>query len=57
MHSILCSLVIIVLNKACAGRTRAWFLEIAFVQEVCMRVCLCVCPLGYENYSREMNPE
>ena len=44
------------LNQACAGRrpARAWFLRIAFVREVSMRVrvcgCVCVCvrPRGYE---------
>ena len=44
------------LNQARAGRrpARAWFLRIAFVREVSMRVCVCVdvcvCvrPRGYE---------
>ena len=33
------------LNQARAGRrpARAWFLRIAFVREVSMRVCVCVC--------------
>ena len=33
------------LNQARAGRrpARAWFLEIAFVREVSMRVCVDVC--------------
>jgi len=33
------------LNKAHAGLwpVRAWFLEITFVRDVCMRVCVCVC--------------
>jgi len=33
------------LNQARAGRrpVRDWFLEIAFVRDVCMRVCVCVC--------------
>ena len=33
------------LNQARAGRrpARAWFLEIAFVRGVSMRVCVCVC--------------
>ena len=40
---------------------RAWFLEIAFVREVGMRVCVCVCvcvcvsaPEAINNYSREI---
>ena len=35
----------IFLNQARAGHrpARAWFLEIAFVREVSMRVCMCVC--------------
>jgi len=39
------------LNQARTGRrpARAWFLEITFVRDVCMRVCVCVCvrPRGY----------
>ena len=41
------------LNQARASQrlARAWFLEIAFVREVGMRVCLrlsvCICPPGY----------
>ncbi len=33
------------LNQTRAGRrpARVWFLEIAFVREVSMRVCMCVC--------------
>ena len=33
------------LNQARVGRrpARAWFLRIAFVREVSMRVCVCVC--------------
>ena len=45
------------LNQARAGLrpARAWFLEIAFVREV--GVCVCVsAPEGINNYSREMNP-
>ena len=41
----------------------SWFLNQVhisrFVQEVGMRVCLCVCvrPQAIKNYSREMKPE
>jgi len=33
------------LNQAHAGwrLARNWFLEIAFVHDVCMHVCVCVC--------------
>ena len=31
--------VAVFLNQACA-----WFLKIAFVQEVGMHVCMCMCP-------------
>jgi len=32
------------LNQACTGQRPAhnWFLEIAFVQDVCILVCVCV---------------
>ena len=46
------------LNQARAGHrpARAWFLEIAFVREVgmrvCVRVCVCVRPRGYKLHSR-----
>ena len=45
------------LNQAHAGLqpVRAWFLEIAFVREVGMCVCVSV-PEGINNYSREMKP-
>ena len=35
----------LLLNQARAGQrpARAWFLDIAFVREVGMRVCVCVC--------------
>ena len=37
---------------------RVWFLEIAFVREVSMRVCLCVStPRAIKNYSREIKSE
>jgi len=34
------------LNQVCASQrpTCAWFLEIAFVHNVCMCACVCVCP-------------
>ena len=38
----------------------AWFLEIAFVQEVGMCICLCVCvptPQAMKNHSCEMKPK
>ena len=51
-------------------RRPPWFLEIAFVQEICMhvcvcarvRVCVCMCvcvcpPWAMETYSHEMKPE
>ena len=48
------------LNQACAGRkpARTWFLEIAFVREVGMSACVCVCvrPWGYKLHSREIEP-
>ena len=39
------ALIILLLNQARAGHrpARAWFLRIAFVREVSMRVCVCVC--------------
>ena len=55
-----CQAPTLFLNQARAGRrpARAWFLRIAFVREVSMRVCVCVCvcvcgcvcvrPRGYE---------
>jgi len=34
--------------RAGLGLARNWFLEIAFVRDVSMRVCVCVClPRGY----------
>ena len=47
-----------ILNQA-LWPARAWFLEIAFVQEVGMRVCVCVCvrPRAIKNYSRELKSE
>ena len=51
---VLCSVVArslqLFLNQACAGRrlARTWFLEIAFVREVFMRVCVSA-PPGYEK--------
>ena len=49
LHSTVCfvlflSPVVHLLNQARAGRrpARAWFLRIAFVREVSMRVCVCV---------------
>ena len=40
-----CDTIATFLNQARAGRrpARAWFLRIAFVREVSMRVCVCVC--------------
>jgi len=39
----------LLLNQARAGQRPAcnWFLEIAFVHDVSMRVCVCVRPRGY----------
>jgi len=38
------------LNQVRAGRrlAHAWFLEIAFVRDVSMHVCVCVCARSYE---------
>ena len=47
------------LNQVRAGQRPAcaWFLEIAFVREVGVCVCVCVsAPEGINNYSCEMNP-
>ena len=52
-----CKYTTTVLNKARAGQR---FLEIAFVWEVGMRVCLCLCvsvPRAIKNYSCEMKSE
>jgi len=51
--------VITLLNQARAGRrpARDWFFEIAFVRDVCMRVCVCVCvsaPEAINNQWRDM---
>ena len=35
--------------------SRAWFLEISFVREV--SVCVCVRPRAIKNHSHEMKPE
>ena len=41
------------------NQVHAWFLEIAFVREVSMSVCVtvfvCVRPQAIKNYSREMS--
>ena len=39
-------------------QARTWFLEIAFVHKVGMRVCMhvCVCPRGYKLHSRDIEP-
>ena len=65
-ENILCLILAIFgwfLNQARAGRrlAHAWFLEIAFVHDVGMRVCVCVsvclsAPEAINNYSREMKP-
>jgi len=43
--------ILLFLNQVHAGQRSAcdWLLEIAFVRDVCMRVCVCVCvcPRGY----------
>ena len=49
------------LNQAHTGLWPAhvWFLEIVFVHEVGMRVCVFVCvsaPQAINNYSHEMKP-
>ena len=42
----------------CIWPALAWFLEIAFVQEVNMHVCLCVsAPWATKNHLCEMKPE
>ena len=49
------------LNQAYAGQRpeHTWFLEITFVWEVgmhvCVCVCVCVCPQAIKNYSHEMS--
>ena len=55
MHWYSCNNVVHLLNKVKSlllNQERAWFLEIAFVREVGMRVCvwMCVCvrPRGHE---------
>ena len=49
------------INQARAGQRPAyvWFLEMTFVQEVGMHVCLSVCvrPRAIKNYSHQMKSE
>ena len=59
--SLLLYILATLLNQARAGRrpARAWFLEITFVRDVGMRVCLRVCvstPEAINNYLREIKP-
>ena len=44
MHTNRTLVLLLFLNQARAGRrpARTWFLRIAFVREVSMRVCVCV---------------
>ena len=43
--------------QALLNQAGTWFLEIAFVQEVGMRGCVCVRPQAMKDYSCEMKPE
>ena len=53
-----------ILNQACTSlrSTHTWLLEIAFVWEVGMHVCLCVCACvsatqAIKDHSRELKPK
>ena len=47
------------LSQVHAGQrlARSWFLEIAFVHDVGMSACVCVClPQAYKQHSRDIKP-
>jgi len=50
-------IILFFLNQARAGQrpARAWFLEITFVRDVCMRVCVCACMHVKQNTTLQLN--